>query len=112
MSLPARIIAFTLGLAVPALSLAEEIYKSTMPDGRIVYGETVAAGAQKFEKVEVRSTATGTVVATPQDKERAERIGDRSKPTVGVMPAQKRSAAPPLESGTINPPGMMPQKSY
>ena len=112
MSLPARIVAFAIVLAVPGPAFAEEIYKSTMPSGAIVYGETPAAGAKKVEKVEVRSTATGTVVATPQDKERAERIGDRSGPTVGVMPQKKRSAAPPLESGTINPPGVMPQKSY
>jgi hypothetical protein len=99
-------------LAAPGLACAEEIYKSTMSDGTTVYGETPQAGAKKVEKVEVHATTTGTIVATPQDKERAERIGNRSGPSVGVMPEQKRSAAPPLESGTINPPGMMPRKSY
>jgi hypothetical protein len=111
MKLPTGLMMLVLGLAAPATVLAEDVYKSTMPDGSIVYGESPQPGAKKVERFAGPPTTTGTVVATPADKARADGLGARA-PSVGVIPQAPREPAPTLQSGTINPPGVMPKRSY
>ena len=112
MRLPTGFLMLVTGLAAPGLGAADYVYKSTMPDGSVIYGESVFPGAKKFEKIAPPPTSTGTLVATPQDKNRADKITSRPGAAVGVLPQAPREAAPPLQSGTMNPPGVMPKRSY
>jgi hypothetical protein len=50
---------------------AQTIYKSIMPDGKIVYGEKPATGAKKVETIEAPPAKTGVTAATPQEQARA-----------------------------------------
>lgn len=45
--------AFACVLALPAAGWAQTTYKSTMPDGKIVYGEKPAPGAVKSEPLQI-----------------------------------------------------------
>ena len=47
---------------------AEELYKSIMPDGKVVYGEKPEPGAKKVEKLPATPPKTGTRVLTPEEK--------------------------------------------
>jgi hypothetical protein len=49
-----------------ALALAQDNYKSTLPDGRVVYGDKPAPGATKVEKMKAPSTK-GVTAATPKE---------------------------------------------
>ena len=95
----------------PLGASANEVYKSTMPNGSVVYGESPHPGAQKVEKIEARAAATGTIVVTDQDRHRAGRISAPAG-TTGMMTQQKREPAPPLEAGTLSKPGAMPKRDY
>jgi hypothetical protein len=71
-------------LAVAALlasfmaGAAQTLYKSTMPDGKVVYGETPVPGAKRVDTVAPPPAKTGTATITPQEKARAEQA--RSSP--------------------------------
>ena len=43
-----------LALAAPAAYAADEVYRSVMPDGRTLYGESPAPGAQSVRKTRRR----------------------------------------------------------
>jgi hypothetical protein len=103
---------FGLALALgTTCAWANEVYKSTMPNGSVFYGESPQPGAQKVEKIEARAAATGTIVVTDQDRHRAGRISAPAG-TSGVVTQQKREPAPPLEAGTLSKPGLMPKRDY
>lgn len=51
---------------------AQGVYKSTMPDGKIVYGEKPAPGATRVDKMEPTPAKTGVTGLTPEEKARAE----------------------------------------
>lgn len=59
-------------LAGAVSASAQPLYKSTMPDGKVIYGEKPAPGATKVETVTPPPPKTGTVVVTPEEKKRAE----------------------------------------
>lgn len=48
---------------------AQVSYKSTMPDGKIIYGDKPAPGAAKVEKKNLDTSRTG--IAPPTDREKA-----------------------------------------
>ncbi|MGZ8153713.1 MAG: hypothetical protein ACXW2I_00575 [Burkholderiales bacterium] len=50
---------------------AQVVYKSTMPDGKIVYGEKPASGAKKVDKLEPPPAQTGMTALTAEEKARA-----------------------------------------
>jgi hypothetical protein len=52
-------------LAQPAL--AQMLYKSTMPDGRVVYGDQPAPGAVKVEATKPDISNKGIVTSTPKE---------------------------------------------
>lgn len=60
--------------AAPAAS--QTVYKSTMPDGKVVYGEKPVTGAQKVDKIDPPPAQTGTTTITPQEKARAEQLAN------------------------------------
>jgi hypothetical protein len=60
----------TAALMSTAPAWAQVIYKSTMPDGRIIYGEKAAPGAKKVEEIIPQTGKTGVGGgATPAEKE-------------------------------------------
>ena len=65
---------FVLALALGAAGVAAQqpIVKSTMPDGKVVYGEAPVPGAVKVEKIEAPPPKTGVTGLTPDEKARAE----------------------------------------
>jgi len=111
MKLPSGILTLAL-VSAPVMALAEDVYKSVMPDGSVVYGESPQAGARKVDKIDARAAVSGAIVATPEDKQRASQISTPSSPAVGVIPQAPREPAPALTQGSINPPGVMPKRGY
>src|SRR5688500_11833288 len=65
-------------LLASAVAAAQTLYKSTMPDGRIVYSEKPAAGAKRVDTVEPPPAKTGTTTITDQEKVRAQQAGQRA----------------------------------
>lgn len=113
MRLRSGLLVLALGLIAWNNALAEDVYKSTMPDGSVVYGESPQPGAKRIEKIDARAAISGAIVATPADKQRANELDARAtSPSVAVIPQAARDPAPPLQQGTINPPGVMPRRSY
>ena len=51
---------------------AETMYKSTMPDGKVVYGEKPEPGAGRVDTIEAPPAKTGTTVVTPAEKKAAD----------------------------------------
>jgi hypothetical protein len=64
----------TLVFAAPAAS--QTVYKSIMPDGKIVYGEKPASGAKKVDKIDPPPAQTGMTTITPQEKARADQLAN------------------------------------
>src|SRR5688572_26684992 len=84
-SVKGRTLSLTLALllGMPALCSADPIYKSTMPDGRVIYGEEAFPGAQRVEKLAAPPANTGVVFATQEDKARGASTGV-SSPAVTI----------------------------
>ena len=109
-----RTYSFTLALllSVPALCSADPIYKSTMPDGRVIYGEEVYPGAQRVDRVATPPARTGVVVATQEDKSRAGR-SDPSGPAVTIIPPPRHAVPEHAVQGRrVNPDNSLPKSSY
>jgi predicted nucleic acid-binding Zn-ribbon protein len=74
-------------LSIATGAYAQAMYKSTMPDGRVVYGEKPETGAKRVDKVEAPPPQTGTTVLTPAEKQT---IDQRIQKRVATDEAQKR----------------------
>ena len=98
-----------LALAASGAIAAEDMYRSTMPDGSVRYGETPEPGAKQVRKVAPPPPATGVTVVTPEEKQR--QIVPRDGGTV-VLPTPPRKPPPPATLGeSFAPPGL-PSRSY
>lgn len=51
---------------------AQTVYKSIMPDGKVIYGEKPVPGAKRVDTIEPPPAKSGMTVVTPQEKARAE----------------------------------------
>jgi len=51
-----------------AAAAAQDLYKSTMPNGKVVYGEKPEPGAKHVEKLPPPPPKTGTTLVTPAEK--------------------------------------------
>jgi hypothetical protein len=71
---------------------AQTIYKSIMPDGKIVYGEKPATGAKKVETIEAPPAKTGVTAATPQEQARAAELRQQRQ-TARAEPASQAEDA-------------------
>ena len=106
------------GLVVATLVLsssvvhADDVYKSVMPDGSVVYGESPMAGARKVGKIDSRAAISGATIATREDKQRVRDLNMSASSAVGVIPQAARPPAPPLQQGAISDPGLMPKRGY
>ncbi|HEX2830671.1 MAG TPA: DUF4124 domain-containing protein [Burkholderiales bacterium] len=93
--------AVVLALAASTALAGDPIYKSIMPDGRVLYGEAPAPGAKRVDKVATGPEHAGIVVASPDDKGRAANIHPEpggvtvipQKPTYPARPAQQGYSA-------------------
>jgi hypothetical protein len=63
--------AFMLLLAAAGAS-AQSMYKSTMPDGKVVYGEKPEPGATKVVTIEPPPPKSGITIVTPEDRARVD----------------------------------------
>ena len=98
-------------LAAPAAYAAEDIYRSVMPDGRILYGESPTPGAKSVTKMPTAPLSTGVTVVTPQEKGR--NIAAPTGGGVTVLPPPP--AAPvtrPAEAGSLQAPTGLPPRAY
>jgi cytoskeletal protein RodZ len=59
------------GIAVSLPAAAQAVYKSTMPDGRVIYGPQPQPGARKIDKVGAPPSSTGATAITPAEREAA-----------------------------------------
>ena len=50
---------------------AQPVYKSTMPDGKVIYGEKPVPGAKQVDTIEPPPPKTGITAVTPEEKARA-----------------------------------------
>lgn len=102
-------------LAVPAALAAEDIYRSTMPDGRIVYGESPFPGAKSVRIVRAPPVSTGTITVTPEEKSRAS-TGSASQQGSGgvvVLPQPARDPPQRAQQGRLQADRQqLPRRSY
>ena len=66
---------------------AQTMYKSTMPDGKVVYGEKPEPGAKHVDKVTPPPAKTGTTVLTPAERQK---IDQRLKQQMAQDELQQR----------------------
>ena len=82
----------TLLLSSAALA-AQTLYKSTMPDGKVIYSEKPAPGAKRVDTVEPPPAKTGITAATPQERDRASqaaaKAGAAAQPSGALDDARK-----------------------
>jgi hypothetical protein len=107
--LPAVALALVSGAA-----LAQYFYKSTMPDGKVIYGDVPTPGAVKVEKTRPDTSKQGISGATPKETETLRRM-ESERPNVGgsnqraadieaalkKMEAEREKAREPLEGERI-----------
>ena len=96
-----------LALAASGALAADDMYRSTMPDGSVRYGEKPEPGAKSVRKVAPPPPATGVTVVTPEERNR--RIAPQEGSTV-VMPTPQRQSTTPAQSGTLHAPDGLPRR--
>ncbi len=63
-------VAVTLLLPVP--SWAQTIYRSTMPDGRVIFGDKPVVGAERVEPIDTSSQPTNVVPSSTRNQDAAQ----------------------------------------
>lgn len=102
-------LAAVLSLSAGASVFAQEIYRSTMPDGSVRYGESPEYGAKRVKKMPAVPISTGTTIVSPAEKNR--RFAPQPGGTV-VMSPPRREIPPPHEQGLLQTkPTSLPTRS-
>ena len=105
--------AAVLGLAFASAAAARDpVYKSTMPDGRVIYGESAMQGAKRVDRVAAPPESAGIITATPEEKSRAASL---VTPTgaVTVIPQPVRAPLQPAQQAyTANPERSLSRRTY
>ena len=82
---------FALVLLLSAAGIsAQVVYKSTMPDGRVIYAEKPDPSAKRVDRIEPPPAKTGTTIITPEEVARAENL------------ARERAAATAAKQGDLD----------
>ena len=82
--------ALALALAASAAAAQQSVFKSTMPDGKVVYAEKPVPGAAKVDKIETPTPKTGVTGLTPEEKNRANQLArDRAAANAAAASGQK-----------------------
>ncbi|MDB5905707.1 MAG: hypothetical protein JWM26_4585 [Betaproteobacteria bacterium] len=55
-------------MVLASAAAAQTLYKSTMPDGKVTYGEKPVPGAKKVDTIEPPPAKTGVVPIRPEEK--------------------------------------------
>ena len=106
-------LALALGLVIPGAYAADPVYKSTMPNGRVVYGESPQPGAKRVDKIAAPPEVTGVVVADDAAKHAARLIEVPRGPSVGIIPEKPRQPPKAAQQGMQqNPADNIPSRSY
>jgi len=92
---PIELFAPLAALAIAMPVSAQPVYKSTMPDGRVVYGSEPAPGAAKVESVAPPPASSGVNVLTPSEKAVSSQT---TKARQGAQAAAERELAEALEA--------------
>ena len=71
------VIAVALALAASNVA-AQKMFKSVMPDGRVIYSEKPQPGAKSVDTIEAPPSQSGVSVVTPQEKQRADQLKRQS----------------------------------
>jgi hypothetical protein len=99
-----------LALGASVAIAAEDIYRSTMPDGSIRYGEAPDPAAKSFKKVAPPPVATGVSVITPEEK--AKGAAPVREGGVAVMPQKERPSPRSAQQGELQAPEGLPKRAY
>ena len=100
-----RLLVLAALLPAAAVFAAQPLYKSTMPDGKVIYSEKPVAGAKRVDTVEPPPARTGTTTVTPAEQARAAKPADMAAPAApqqsGLEEARKqlKQAEATRESG-------------
>jgi hypothetical protein len=97
-------------LAAPGAMAAEDLYRSTMPDGSVRYGEAPDPGAKSVKKVPAPPPATGVTVITPEEKARG--FPPVQQGGTVVIPPSGGKPPPLPATGTFQAPSGVPTRSY
>jgi len=88
------------------------LYKSTMPDGKVIYGDAPMPGAVKVEKTRPDTSKKGITAATPKEMAAGKKLDERAAGTgtdrvsqldaaLKRMEAQREKVREPLEGERI-----------
>jgi hypothetical protein len=105
-------VAVVLALGASTALAGDPIYKSTMPDGRILYGEAAAPGAKRVDKVATGPEHAGIVLATPEDKGRAATMPVQPGGVTVIPQKPTYPAQPAMQGYTANPSGALGKNRY
>ena len=92
-------------------AFAQTVYKSTMPDGRVIYGEKPVPDAKRVDTVTPPPRKSGIATVTPQEKTRVEQqakqraAGERSQDDLEDARRQLQQAEAAREAGKEPLPG-------
>ena len=102
-------LALALALTAPCAYAAEDIYRSTMPDGSIRYGESPDPKAKSVKKVPAGPAQTGVIVVRPGEKA----AGPEATGGAVVLPPPPHQSTDLMGQGglRINP-DSMPRRGY
>ena len=64
-------------LAAASAAQAQVVYKSTMPDGKVIYTEKPVPGATRVDTIEPPPAKTGMSSLTPEEKARADEFAKK-----------------------------------
>ena len=104
--------AIALAFGASGAIAGDPVYKSTMPDGRIIYGESAMQGAKRVDKVAAPPEHAGVSTVTEGDKHRAAAI-PAERGGVTVIPQPPRRPVQPAQQGYVaNPGGTLTGRRY
>ena len=104
--------ALAIALGASAAFATEPILKSTMPDGRIIYGESPMPGAKRVDKVATPPEHAGIATVTAGERKRADAIVPE-RGGVAVIPQPYRPPVQPATQGySANPNGALTNRRY
>ena len=91
-------------LGLSGTAQGQPLYKSTMPDGKVVYSEKPVPGAAKVDTIEAPPAKTGVTSATEQEKARAAQAAAKAGAAAQQAPglADARNALQKAEAARNN----------
>jgi hypothetical protein len=105
--------ALAIALGASAAFATEPILKSTMPDGRIIYGESPMPGAKRVDKVATPPEHAGIATVTADERKRADAILPPERGGVAVIPQPVRPPVQPATQGySANPDNRLTNRRY